>query len=503
MPPCLRAWRTAEAMRRRLLQRLRHLGLRTKVPLTFAVIIYAVALTVLAAALYQQWRHMEDGVQQNAAGFSQSLALLLRPYLLHKDYWGAYSAITKLAGNNHAFEQPLIIVLDGTGRVFASNRPRLYPIATKVDEGHWPARDVHLHEWQALVDASMPIFSNAEEGYAIGRILFRASIAGIFSAQRRLALIVVGIATLIALLGALAGAFISRRMTEPLVMMRRAMPLVMQRRYEDVPKIRVRAMDEIGQLVRGFNQMISELQQQRELERQVKATERLSAMGRLAASAAHEIRNPLGGVLNSLSTLDGHAYDPAVREQCLKTIRAGLHQIRHIVDAMLGYSGLKEGEHTFSRQALTETMLLLKHEARRRGVSLGQRWQAPAVVAMPASPMQQLVINLCMNAIHACNDGGRVEVSVEQDEQGIVLLRVSDNGCGIPQEVQESIFEPFWSSKADGTGLGLWVCCRIAAELDGVIRVESESGRGSIFELLFEHAAEEVSTARRRAVANS
>lgn len=484
----------------RLRQRLLHLGLRTKIPLTFAAIIYAVALTVLAVALYQQWRHMEEEVRHHADGFAQSLALLLRPHLLHMDHWGAYEAITKLAANNHVFEQPLIIVQDESGHVFVSNRPRLYPVATAVDTGHWPQNGVHLHEWQAIVDASAPINSSAGEDKRMGRILFRASIQGLFFAQRRLALIVVGIATLIALLGVLAGAYISRRMTEPLLLMRQAMPLVLQRRYADVPEIRVRDMDEIGHLVRGFNQMISELHRQAEMERQLWATERLSAMGRLAVSAAHEIRNPLGGVFNSLGTLEAHAYDPAVRGKCLKTIRAGLNQIRHIVDAMMGYSSVKEDTRAFSREMLEETMLLMAHTARRGGVKLSQHWQAPPELPLPASPMQQLVINLCMNAIQACDSGGRVEVVVRRDEKGVVL-RVADSGCGIPPDARDSIFEPFWSSKEKGTGLGLWVCCRIAAELSGVIRVESEPGRGSVFEMQFPNAVENASTMRRQVVA--
>jgi len=465
---------------KRLLARYRSLRLGVKLPLTTAAIIYFAAFSIMAVVLVPQWLNMEENVKADAEGFVQSAALILTPRLLHADYWHAYEELVKLASHAPAGWRTLVVVLDSDDRIFVSNRPRQYPISQRLGKlSDWPESGTRLLRDQRRLEITAPLMNDEAR---IGTLLFRASLSRLFSFMGWTILKIAGIATLIAIAGVVVGIVTSRRMSEPIVALRRSLGKLQRRQYADVEEIPVRDHDEIGELALCFNQLVHELRVQAELEKQVSKAERLAAMGRMVATAAHEIHNPLGGVLNSLSTLEKHAYDPEVRRSCLQTMHTGLEQIRHVVDEMLGYSRGNIGNKPYRKQDLDDIMRLLMQEAQKQGISLHSAWDAPDCIDVPAGVFQEIVVNLLMNAIQACARGGRVDVSLGQSN-GLAVLEVRDNGCGMPESLRESLFEPFCSTKPDGTGLGLWVVCRIVDELGGLIHVESEAGRGSTFRI--------------------
>lgn len=466
---------------------LRTLPLGVKLPLTVAAIVYSVTLIVVSVVMLNDWRHMEEDISNHARQLTSAIAAMSRDMLMQHDYWQAYEQLLHVLHESPSSWDIDVVVVDNAGKVFISNRPRQWPVGLVLDTAtvapSFPeAENVLLDRWGEKIYVTDDVVYQEMD---LGRVYLAGTLNAVFAGRRKLILLAFGVATLIAMVGVMIGMYMSRRMAEPLNAMAEALPYLERGDYYNLPEIPVRDRDEIGQLAMLFNQMRREIRMRVDIEKQMARAERLSAMGRLAAAAAHEIRNPLGGVFNSLRTLRKHAYDPAVRQSCLDTMEGGLRQIDHVVGSMLGFSKDKGVAVDLNREALNQVVALLEVEASRVGVEIKLDWRLDDVVPVPASPVTQLVFNLGANAVHASSSGDVVNIRLYPFAEAVgsreMVIEVEDQGCGIPQEAKERIFEPFWSAAEGGTGLGLWVCCRVVDELNGLISVESEPGVGTLF----------------------
>lgn len=467
---------------RRWLHQLTKLPLGIKMPLTFAAIVFMVALAIISFIVTKEWFEVEERLQTQARQLTGIVAETIKNFQLRRDYWRGYEGLQHIVHElPEDFSELTMVIVDRQGNIFTSNRPGIYRVGDAFSVSGWPGKGFLLDRWNETLSGSMAVRMLDEP---LGRVFFRASISRAFSQKRVLILEALFIAALIGLIGAYAGWQISRRMTLPINAMANAIPYLEQGQYHLIPEIPIHDRDEIGRLALLFNRMRREINSRRELEKQMLNSERLAAMGRLAVGAAHEIRNPLGGILNSLKTLKHHAYDPSVRESCIQTMEVGLSQIEHIVSSMLGFSRDASLNEPLNRENMLKVVSLLQIEKEHAAVQTHLSWNADETIALPASPIQQLVFNLAQNAIHASSPGSSVEIRVEQlHDQGILSIEVEDQGSGIPAAVADKVLEPFWSSKASGTGLGLWVCCRIVDELHGMIRLESEENQGTLFQV--------------------
>ncbi|MBI4483461.1 MAG: GAF domain-containing protein, partial [Acidobacteria bacterium] len=231
--------------------------------------------------------------------------------------------------------------------------------------------------------------------------------------------------------------------------------------------------------------VVCQLTNQSLIENQEKLleAERLAAVGKMAAALAHEIRNPLvsiGGFARSLLK-DLNAQDP--RHEPLSIISSEVQRLESIVNEVLGYARLRKP--TMAHGDLNE---LLRHSLEVVGGALErqeievQLETDPALppVRMDESQMPQVLINILLNAIQAMPDGGTLRVRSLQCDP-FVEIQVSDTGCGIPREIQDRLFQAFFTTKPTGSGLGLTVASQIIHQHRGSITVESEIGKGSTF----------------------
>ena len=216
--------------------------------------------------------------------------------------------------------------------------------------------------------------------------------------------------------------------------------------------------------------------------------EKLSTVGRFAAGLAHEVKNPLGIILSGIEFL-GRRFlrtDPGVRDD-LRLITEAVHRADTIVKGVLRFARPSElkTEQVRPHMLVQEAVAFLKYRAPLQNVTI--RTDAPDQnlwVAVDKNQMQQVFFNLLLNAVEAMPQGGTLTVRLFK-EMGWCVLAVQDTGIGIAPEALPKIFEPFFTTKRDskGTGLGLSVAKRIVEDHGGVLRVESQPGQGTTFQV--------------------
>jgi len=223
----------------------------------------------------------------------------------------------------------------------------------------------------------------------------------------------------------------------------------------------------------------------KKLEQQIRNTEKLASIGKLAAGVAHEINNPLGGILNCLYNIRKGTLSPARQEEYVVSMEDGLRRVQKIVRQLLDFSQQHDPElsATNINTVVERVLTLTEHVFTAHQVRLEKDLQPDLPTAMvDRHMMEQVLMNLILNAIQAIKGGGLVTIRTRFAD-GSCAIEVQDSGCGIPPHILSRIFDPFFTTKGtgEGTGLGLSVSLGIVERHGGRILVESEVGKGSLF----------------------
>ncbi|MBN1283737.1 MAG: hybrid sensor histidine kinase/response regulator [Proteobacteria bacterium] len=238
------------------------------------------------------------------------------------------------------------------------------------------------------------------------------------------------------------------------------------------------------QAVMYYRDVTEEMRLQREMIQQ----EKMAAIGMLAGGVAHEINNPLGGILAFTQLMKKDAKDDERLLADLVEVEQAAIRCKKIVSDLLDFSRVSRDH---ERKAVDVNVLLenvfpfIQREMRSLNVEMEFRGHSgvPKVLASP-DRLQQVFINLLTNACHAMPKGGTVEVTTGVEDDGrTVAVRVRDTGSGMPEEISDRIFDPFFTTKepGKGTGLGLSISYRIVRDHGGGISCESEEGKGTVF----------------------
>lgn len=299
-----------------------------------------------------------------------------------------------------------------------------------------------------------------------------------------------------------------RKVTQPIGEMVASTRNIAAGRFDQ--EVRTDSVGEVALLAASFNTMLKSLRQMRNdleewgrtledkvnrrteelvaMRARMEQAERLASLGKLAAGVAHEINNPLGGImaLTALS-LEDIKPDAPDRENLEEVLRQS-ERCRDIVRGLLEFSRESEAniELVDLNKVLQDTLALLERQALFFNINVVRNLDAnlPPVMA-DRSQLQQLFMNILMNAVQAMNEKGTVTLNTRPDGSEHVEVAITDTGCGIPADKIDRIFDPFYTTKpADqGTGLGLSIAYGIVTRHGGTISVDSEAGRGSTFSI--------------------
>lgn len=458
---------------------------RVKVPLMFTLVILVTASVVTLALTWRAYEELREEVFNNAVEIGGVLSNSLPNAMSHDDLWGAYRLVQAAEGWSGDTSSRLLVVLDRNAQIYVSNSPKelatTSPLRAHGAElarveaevlrltGNLNPRPYEYPDDRRLY-VILPMLS---DGVAIGTLVIgydRALFWPRFIAIVERVVISALVATVLLLP---LGWYLGNRMVMPLGQLARCMSKVGRGSTEEIVCNLRQGKDEIGQLGISFQQMLKELDEKEKLEAGMLASERLAAVGRLSAGVAHEINNPLGGMLNALNTFRRYSDTDDLGRETFAMIERGLQQIRETVSALLVEANPRS--HSLSPKDIKDVRMLLLADVNQKQVQL--KWDSTLLeeVALPSTPIRQVLINLSLNAIQASPEGGLVHCSVEHQD-GKLFMRVMNDGPTIPKERMLGLFEPF-SEGAMGNGLGLWVAYQLIQQLNGDIEVKSSEGR--------------------------
>jgi two-component system NtrC family sensor kinase len=508
--------------------------LSVKLPAVIAVIIVVVLGSLVIVAVGVQRRHLTTEVVRSAALFSDTIKSSTYHFMLEDRRDEVYRIMETIGGQGgvervrifnkdghitfstdrsetggqvdkraescyacHATDQPIArLALTSRSRIYRHNGDRILGMVTPIyNEASCTNASCHFHK------PSQRVLGVVDIGLSLAEID-----RGLLSLERRmLALSSAVVAGLVLIVAVAARRVVVRPVTQLLAATERVAEGDLEQRMS------VRSADEIGALAASFNHMTESLRRAQSeirelmdgLERQVEdrtaalrsaqrrlvQSEKLASLGKLAASIAHEINNPLAGILTSSKLLlrliaDGKLPDTATPmfARHLGLMERETHRCTVIVRNLLDFA--RQREPTITQvdvnACLEEALTLLKNQIALQRVQLEKRLDSVPAVPADFGQLRQAFINVILNACEAMTDGGVLTITSGLVDQGTTIeVAVRDTGPGIAPEHLSKILDPFFTTKEKGTGLGLSVVYGVVERHGGVLDIQSEVGRGT------------------------
>ncbi|MEI7611878.1 MAG: HAMP domain-containing sensor histidine kinase [Betaproteobacteria bacterium] len=472
--------------------RLLDLSLRHKIPLWGSVLIVIATLAVSVGMMFRVYDDLKSDVIITSEELGKTLAKTLFPTLLHDDLWRSIEIITAPLHANpteNPLEEPSIFVVGPEMKLLVSSAPLTMPLMSDLRELGpdysqlekallaSPRDAPHSFEFPGsdLLHVTIPV---AEEGRQLGTLVITHSKNVFLPRFFGIALGGMGMGALVLAVLLPINWYWGRRMAQPLVKLADGMNQMVHGVPAELGGDMYAFRDEVGQLFQAYRQASAELHQKATLEQEMLQSERLAAVGRLAAGIAHEINNPLAGMLMALDNLKHPSaseltIDPKLAKT-LEFLERGLQHISETVGALLVEARVQM--RSLTPHDFDDVRTLIEPQAAKKHLFLEWKITVPDSLDLPAGLVRQTLINLLLNAIEASVDGGTVGLEAIVDNQTL-LIHVVNHGDPPSATILDHIFEPFVTGREGGHGLGLWVTYQIVNQLSGHIGVESIEGK--------------------------
>lgn len=452
---------------------------------------------VLFVIQIREARILRDETEARALLQARYMADANLQNLLRQDW----QAVQKYVDDHTVGDVVYIVVYDQAGQPAASNTgirshgelvstSLLGDAMTPEESASEMKRLVLQDEPVRVLEVEAPSFAKAAGRW--GSVKIGLSLEPMYARLREIqkVLLLIGVGGF--LLGIAGAAFLARRITRPL---QRLVDGTVRIAHGDFSQAIVNtSRDEVGDLARSFSEMTAQLLQARqrmeEANRCLVQHEKLASIGRMAATIAHEIRNPLTSVkLNIQKVAEEESFAETVKAHLGLSLE-GIDQIERFIKELLNFTRVQELllERWPVDQIVEESLKMIRDTLAQKKIAVEKACAVdlPPVLA-DADKLRQVFLNVLRNAHEALDAGGKITIGCDTVAEGgrtMVRVRIADNGPGIADKDRPNIFEPFYTTKPSGFGLGLANARKIVEQHNGTIGVGRKRGRGSAFVIL-------------------
>lgn len=454
--------------------------LNKKLILMMAGLSAAVILIMLVLNIYSE-QALLTTLQQKTSEITESLHLAIEEITKQekKDYKSLASYLNKLKAGGIKE----ISIIDSATKIRASTDPKkvgkltskyITELIFKSEVGEFLTKEGNLYH------IILPVVAKGEHQGYIHLEVSTEDISSLMKTHMRKRIL----ATLIIFLcGFVVTVWLSSRYTRPI---RRVVDSARAVASGDLDiSLPIKEHDEIGDLKRNFNQMVKKLKEFRALEERWREIEHLSTIGDLSRSIAHEIRNPLNFISLSVDHLSGQIENEN-QIKLLNSIKEEVKRLDSLISNFLAYGkplNLNR-KSTDILKLIDDTLSLVEARAEKTGIRIIKEYPVETLTVKIAPELiKTCLINIFQNAFHAMPEGGTMRISVEKPNQEIIIS-VKDTGVGVDDSIQEKVFEPFFTTRPRGVGLGLALTKRVVEEHGGRVKFVSKKGAGSTFTII-------------------
>lgn len=450
-----------------------------RVAVATAVLMVLLGLAASRQVLSTLGRLQDARLQEYARLHVEGLAVALGPFALHKDVWEVYDTLDRARANASGERILFTVVADDRGRVLAATDPARAPVDSEVaafSQDAVPVGEVTASNGNSVVRVMAPL---SVQGRDVGQIVTELDVSDLVAQRRNATLALLAGNAAVTLILVLAGYFVMARMLKPVELLAHHMGEAGGAPHP-IPEAAIPRSDSVlTRLLRNFNDMAGAIDARTVAERRLAERERFVSLGRLSSSLAHEINNPLGGLLNATDTIRTYADRPDVVRQSADLVDRGLRHLRDVSRVILEENRLDRSGRPLSRSDFEDLRLLFEPEATRRRQRLDWKIDADDDMLhdLPSAPVRQIALNLLLNASSAAPDGGLVSFDAHEDGEGLQLV-VADDGPGLSEAARARLMTE--APVEPGGGVGLRLVRDLVASLRGSVRCDRSQDRTAI-----------------------
>jgi signal transduction histidine kinase len=452
-----------------------------RIPVAVAILMIAVSAVTSERVLSRLGTLQATYLQSLATSYLDGVTASISPSVLRQDSWEIFDGLDRMKSETADIVPIETIVTTNTDVILAASDPTARATLGVLDSaflGNFPVVGVNLDK---VSERGYVMRSVVHQGRPIGKIFAVFNAAPLLRERRELlATLLLTNATLTAVL-VLVGFLAVRRMMRPIQLLGTHMLEAAEGRPVAISDAEQgKTNKEVRRVFRAFNMLLRSESERQLLARELAKEEKLASLGRLASGMAHEINNPLGGLMNAVDTLRNHGSKASVRRTTLDLLERGLQGIGEVVQAALATYRSERLSRPLSAQDFEDVGLLAGPELRKKNqtlqISFSKFGDLPCVC--PSGPVRQALLNLLLNASAATPSGGMISVTATRAGDGLTIS-IEDQGGGMPQKSQDILTASATGMPPRSTdGLGLWVVRQISDELGATLSVSRTRSHG-------------------------
>ncbi|KAB2851495.1 MAG: HAMP domain-containing histidine kinase [Hyphomicrobiaceae bacterium] len=461
-------------------------SITVKVPLLVALLMFIVSAIITNRVLSRLEATQEKHLTQLASGYLDGLSAALAPHVVRHDVWEVFDALERGGQGYKGLDLIWTTVVTPDGSIVASSNPRTFGVDTQLTEHalnqFTGSGNIIIDKRAALAHVRRSLTYKDRE---IGVIYAEVGIAQLLAERRDVLFALLLTNGLLTLALAAIGYAAVRWLMRHVKMLSDHLGRSHAGAVKPIPVDRMPPpQSDFGRVFQRYNAMAMAVNEREALTQRLAKEEKLASLGRLTSGMAHEINNPLGGMLNAIDALERHGDHEHVRRTSVGLLKRGLTGIRDVVRAALMTYRKPQTERPLQASDLDDLKFLIAPEVRRKSLKLAWENAIDHGGMIGVTEFRQALLNLLLNACAAAPHGGNVRLTARSSADRLEIV-VSDDGPGMPDSLR-SYLEAAEAPAApimDGAGLGIWMVRRWIDEVGGHVRRVREDANGTVIRL--------------------